>query len=150
MVGHKSGPTTLRSQEFKGEGHSLSGPEGLTIVCQLMKVWGMKDQRPTFPKQFLLCSLRVCKAHVLPVLATGRGETSGQGVPSAQAPSRGRWLSCCAGADPGDGGAWRAGAVPGVAPWGGVGLAHTLLLTAFGKTQEGEAGLAAHKCFLLL
>lgn len=46
--------------------------------------------------------------------------------------------------------AWRAGGVPEVAPWGGVGPAHTLLLLAFGKTQEGEAGLAAHKRFLLL
>lgn len=123
MVGHESGPTTLRSQEFKGEGHSLSRPEGLTIVCQLMKVWGMKDQRPTFPKQFLLCSLRVCKAHVLPVLAVGRGETSGQGVPSAQAPSRGRWLSCCAGADPGDGGCLegRRSSRGGTVGWGGTG-----------------------------
>lgn len=32
MVGSESGPTTLRSQKFKGEGYSLSGHKGLTRV----------------------------------------------------------------------------------------------------------------------
>lgn len=40
--------------------------------------------------------------------------------------------------------------VPDVVLWGVVGLAHKLLLLAFGKTQEGKAGLAARKCFLTL
>lgn len=71
--GSESGPTAWTLQEFKGEGFSLSRPKGLTMACQLVKVWGQRAQWPTFPKQFLLCSLRVCKAHVLPVAVRGGG-----------------------------------------------------------------------------
>ena len=80
-VAGESEPTTLRLQEFKNEGYSLSRPKGLTIICQLIKIWGMKEQRPTFPKQFLLCSLRVCKAHLLPVATRGGGRCWGRQSP---------------------------------------------------------------------
>lgn len=78
MLGDKTVTVILTSQEFKDEGYNLLRTKDLTVACQFMMVWGMKEQWPTFPKQFLLCSLRVCKGLVLPV--AGAGGEVGEGV----------------------------------------------------------------------
>lgn len=114
-----------------------------------MKVWGQKEQRPPFPQQFLLCSLRVCKAHVLPVAVMGRRGMSGQG--SLLCPStflrkvalvlHWSWTRArCLPGNPERFQMWHSGLV-----WG----QHRQLPLAFGKTQEGKAALAAWKCFLM-